>query len=146
MKALLAILIVLLMPLNAISSEIVEHNGVKGFWFPEDTGTKILQDLEELKILKTKKIPELELKIQKQRLMLDITQQEAEVNARLSEVWQKNFKTSESIRLEETSALRKALDKKDAWFRSPALYLSLGLILGGALSVGLSFGLQETRK
>ena len=135
----------MLMPFQALAAEIVDHNGVKGFWFPEDVGTKILKDLEELKILRDKKIPELELKIQKQDLMLSITQQEVEVNARLSEVWQKNFKASEELRLKETSALREALDKKDAWFRSPALYLSLGLILGGALSIGLSFGLQETR-
>ncbi len=145
LKAIIAVIIILLMPLQAMSAEVVEHNGVKGFWFPEDVGTKILKDLEELKLIKDEKIPELELKIKKQDLMLSLTQQEVEVNARLSEVWQKNFKTSEELRLKETSALRKALDKKDSWYRSPALYLSLGLLAGGLLSVGLSFGLQETR-
>ena len=139
------IVLVFLVPFNVLSAEVVEHNGVKGIWFDEDTATRMLQDIEEYKKLKFELVPELELKIEKQDLLLDVTNQELKVQARLLEVWQKNFDDSESIRIKETSALRKALEKKDSWYRSPALYLGVGLLLGGALSVGLSFGLQESR-
>ena len=138
-------LLVLLVPFNALSAEVVEHNGKVGLWFDEETATRMLQDLEEYKKMKNELVPQLELKIEKQDLLLDITKQELEVQARLSEVWQKNFQDSEDLRIRETSALRKALEKKDSWYRSPALYLALGLLAGGALSVGLSFGLQEAR-
>jgi len=133
------------MPLNALSAEKVAYKGVMGVWFTEDAATRMLQDLEEFNQLKNLKIPQLELKLDKQNYMLELYKQEVEVNAKLLGVWQENFKTSEELRLAETSALRKSLDKKTAWFRSPALYLSLGILLGGAMAVGLSFGLQEAR-
>lgn len=122
---------------------VVEYKGKKGYWFDEETGDKMLQDLIEFKHLKFEKIPALELKLKLQNYDLELHKRDVQYADKMYEKCEEKYKESEELRIKETQYLREKLEEKNAWYRSPPFYLISGVILGGLLAVGLEFGLQR---
>ena len=128
--------------LASADKAILEHNGQSGIWFDEGTSSLMLQDLTEFKLIKTEQLPELNTKIKLQKLNIENLKLELAVTEEISKKWQGALKVSEDLRNEEAQAFQKELERKDTWYKSPVFLLISGVILGGALAVGLSFGLN----
>lgn len=140
----------LMIPSVAWSAEyedkaLVTFKGQEGYFFSEEVGDKILADLVEFKELKLKKIPALELKIKWMQYDLDLHKRELQYTERIAQKAQENFKESEELRIDETQHLREQLAQRLSWYKSPTTVFIIGIVVGSALVVGLTFGLREMR-
>jgi hypothetical protein len=140
-----------MIPLSTLSAEysnkeVITYNGKRGYFFDEETGDKILQDLVEFHKLKNEKIPSLELKLKYQDYTLKLYRKDIEYGEKINRSCASSLKESEDLRKDETRYLRSQLDKKQVWFKANSTFFVLGIVVGGALSVGLAFGLQEAKK
>lgn len=146
----LAIIIVLVFSSTALAQHVdkvpMEVDGKSGAWIEESKLTLMLQDLTEYKSLKYDIVPKLELKIFKLETSLDLAERELEVTELLLKKYTENFIQSEKLRVKETEFLRNKLEKKDSWYRSPAFMFSLGIIVGGAIAVGMAYGLGDASR
>lgn len=142
------ILTLLLFSSNVIAEEYdnkvpMEYEGRPGAWIEENTLNSMVQDLSEYNRLKYKVVPDLELKIFKQEHEIKIAEKELEVTEQISDIYKSMFEESEALRIEETKFLRQELRNKNAWYKSPAFLFSLGIIVGGALAVGMAYGIDQ---
>ena len=147
MRFIFIILLIFCLPINVLSQNKVEmeHNGVAGVWFDEATVTKMTEDLTEFHILKYKKIPTLELKIEKLQMNIETLELELKVTEKLAKKWEEQALAIEDLRVSEVERLQTKLDAKQKWYNSPPTYLITGILLGGLCAVGLNFGLQGAR-
>lgn len=124
---------------------LITYKGKPGYFFSEEVGDQILFDLAQFKKLKTEKIPALELKIKWLRYDVVLHKRNIEYSDQIAEKSEEALKESEALRMSETKSLREQLDHKFSWYNRPATVFIIGFVVGGALVVGLTFGLQETR-
>ena len=124
---------------------VITYKGKKGYFFDEATGDKILQDLAELKRLKSEMIPALNIKLKYQDYNLILHKKDIEYGEKINVSCAKSLKNSEDLRKDETRYLRKQLNKKEVWFKSNTTFFLVGFAVAGALSIGLAFGLQSTK-
>lgn len=120
----------------------MHHEGQAGIWFDEGTSSLMLQDLTEFKLIKTEQIPELNTQIKLQKLNIENLKLELAITEEISDKWEGMFRTSENLHEEEVKRLQKEISRKDKWYKSPTFLLISGVIVGGLLAVGLSFGLN----
>ena len=135
--------LILTFSLNSFADKVIlNYKGVDGIWFDENTATKILEDVTELKLLKDEKIPKLEMKIELQELEISQLKLNVDITEKISDKYKSALGESEKLRIAETKELRDELSKEQSWYKSPTLIFVLGFVLGGAACVGLSFGLK----
>lgn len=125
---------------------LVTYKGEQGYFFIEKVGDKILGDLVEYHQLKNKMIPSLELKIEFMQYNLDFYEEALVTSEKATEKAREAFKESEELRIIETKHLREQLNRERSWYKSPTAVFIIGIIVGGVLAVGLSFGLQEANE
>jgi len=126
------------------SSTIIIHEGTTGYWFPESTASKMLMDLEELPILREKS-EKLQLKIATQDELTLLLKEDIKVTEEIGNRWKLAFDNQLAVTEKQQDEFKKEIKRLDVWYRSPVLWLGVGMLLGGALAVGLNFGLQEVR-
>ena len=140
--------LLLLFPFDAFGggsgSLVLEHEGQSGFWFPDATATKMLQDLTELPLVRLK-VEKLELKLSKQEEYILLLKEDIKITEEISDKWKTAFdeqlKVTETQRAyyeEELKSLRK-------WYRSPIMWLGIGCLTTTALAIGLNYGLAGAR-
>ena len=122
------------------------YEGVQGIWFDEPTADKMLKDLVELDILKTKKVPALEVDIQLHKKSVEIYALELKVTEQIAEKYEEAMEKCEVAREKEINSYQKLINKEDKWYKSKTLVFVLGIISGSLLSVGLVFGLNQGAK
>ena len=138
----------LIIPVSAYSYDnkvIVVRDGVSGIWFDEPTATKMLEDLTELNILRTNKIPTLETDLQLHKKQIEIYALELTVTEQISEKYETSLSRCEEVREKEFAEYQQVLKHEDKWYKSRTLVFILGIFTGGLLSVGLVFGLQGVK-
>ena len=122
---------------------ILEHDGVQGVWFDESTTEKMLQDLTELQILRSEKIPKLEVDLELHKKSIELYAEEVLVTEQIAEKYEAALNKSETLREEEYERYQKSLAQKDKWYKSQTFAFILGIFTGGLLAVGLAFGLNQ---
>lgn len=137
MEKLLIILAIVLLPVSvfAQTGEIVEHNGQEGYWFPKETGDKILEDL-----IKYKKLQELnyqlELKIDRQQSKIV----KLEYMIEIGKMIELEHKGIIDLKNDQIKLLTKENDKLRAesnkWYNSKVLWFSAGFLISSVLCVG----------
>ena len=125
---------------------LITYKGKQGYFFIEETGDKILGDLVEYHALKTKMIPSLELKIEFMQYSLEMYEEALAISEKATEKAKEAFKGSEELRITETKHLREQLNRERSWYKSPTAVFIVGIIVGGVLAVGLTFGLREANE
>ena len=120
----------------------LEHDGIKGYWFDESTADLILKDLSELSVLKDKTIPAFEEKISLQELSIKKYKIEMEFSDQIISRYKETLKKSEENYNSLEEKYQKALDRNDKWYKSPSFLFIFGVVSGGLLAVGISFGLK----
>lgn len=140
-------LTVLIIPLTALGQDkvIIEYKGTQGIWFAEQNANRMLQDLEEFSILKLKKIPALELKLDLKDNLIKNLNMDLEVTEKISLKWEKQYTSLEDLHLKEITRLEQKLSRKYKWYNSPTFLFITGVIAGGLLSVGIAYGLQGVK-
>lgn len=144
------IAIVLIYPAGLRADEyenkaLITHKGKQGYFFEGELGDRILLDLAEFKELKFRKIPELELKLELLQYNVELHKEALRYSENFAAKTEDALQQSEELRLEETKHLREQLQSKLSWYQKPATVFIIGFVVGSALVVGLSFGLQEAR-
>lgn len=119
------------------------YKGKVGIWFDEPTAARMLQDLSEYHSLKLKLLPEYELKLTYQKELYNLVLDDVKTTEALAKRWEDAYKDSEKLRIAEVDSLRDKLNKKDAWYKSPAFTFTLGILGGSVLSIGLSYALNQ---
>jgi len=144
MQKFLVFFLILLFSFNSFADKVIlNYKGVDGIWFDENTATRILEDVTELKLLKDEKIPKLEMKIELQELKISQLKLNVDITEKISDKYKSALENSEKLRIAETKGLRDELSKEQSWYKSPTLIFVLGFILGGAACVGISYSLHQ---
>jgi len=151
MKRILPIILTFLLAVPQIAfaeeeipeSRIVKIKGHTGFWFAEETATRMLADL--------KKLPELELKIEKYELRAKLSddriallKEDIKLTQEIGLRWENSFNQQIKINEMERKQYREDLERLNKWYRSPPFWAGVGFVLGAVLAVGLSFGLSKS--
>lgn len=109
---------------TAVTSKELEVDGVKGIWFEIKTARRLLTDaLVCDKMLSRQQLLEQKLQLTEERAVL--MQKRAEKNAQIAEQWQLAAQRQ-----------NESLSQADAWYRSPYLWLAVGVALGAGGVIG----------
>lgn len=112
----------------------IEVNGVTGIWFRADVARAMLADLEELPLLRTR--------VQLLEGRLEIRDDQI---TRLRSVIELSVAAEEravSALEQAVSARRAAEDALDAWYRSPALWTAVGIVVAAGLVALTAYALS----
>ena len=120
----------------------LEHEGVAGYWFPDDAATRMLKDLRGIPLLR-KEMGLYELKIARQQEFVVLLRQDIEVTEQISVKWQKAFQDQVVVTEAQAEYYEKQLAETKKWYRSPILWTGVGLVVGAGLSVGISYALAD---
>jgi len=142
------VFITLLTPSVVLAEDVesveLEHEGHPGFWFPEESATRMLKDLKELPPLRLK-VSKLELKVEKFEDYTLLLKRDIEITEKISGKWEKAFNDQVSVTEAQQDYYESEIESLRKWYRSPILWFSVGFVGAAALAVGLNFGLAETR-
>jgi len=127
-----------------VGSTTLVYKGAPGFWFPEATATKMLQDLEELPLLR-QKADLLELKVAQLEQLNLLLKSELDVSDQISAKWKLSFDEQLKVTTLQQAHYEEQLAVEKKWYKAPALWFSVGVLLTSALAIGLNYGLSETR-
>lgn len=127
------LLVLLLIPARASAQETtpLEHNGKPGIWFPSEKAKKLLEDVAQLPGI---------------RLQLELLGKRLELEKSRSDLLEANVKTSSQIAEAWKSTATeqaKVLANKDPWWKSPYLWLTVGVVAGSAATVGIAYAVKH---
>jgi hypothetical protein len=112
----------------------VEVNGVTGIWFRADVAREMLADLSELPLVRTR--------VQLLEGRLEIRDDQITSLRSVIELSQAAEERAVNALDEAVQARRAAEDARDAWYRSPVLWTSVGMIIAGALVALTAYALS----
>ena len=122
----------------------ITYKGKAGYFFDEETGDRILKDLIEYKKLKYELIPNLKLKMNLLEFDLALYRKNLEYTENILKKTEESAEETEELNLKENAALKQELEKKTVWYKKPGPVFILGVFVGGLISIGLAFGLQNS--
>lgn len=120
---------------GAPDPEQIEHDGIAGMFFPMVTSRLILCEVRELRLRRREAGVESRL-IHAWRLQVDFTERQRDLAV------QARDQLAEVIDVAERRA-REAEDRAVAWYRSPFLWLSVGVVLTVGLYFAASYGIRS---
>lgn len=131
-------------PVLAGESESVEleHQGVAGYWFPDDAATLMLKDLREVPLLR-KELGLYELKISRVETFILLLKQDIEVTEQISNKWQKAFQDQVDVTEAQKDYYEDQLAEEKKWYRAPIFWVGVGLVVGAGLTIGVSYALAD---
>lgn len=148
MKNVLAVIMVLMFSVFSVDSlsyankTYLVYHDVPGYWFDEPTTDLMLKDLSELSLLQEKKIPELDTKIRLQEILISKYKVQLAVSEKISDKYEDALEKSEKNYDALEARYRQSLGENSRWYRSPSFLFIVGIISGGLLAIGLSYGMQ----
>jgi hypothetical protein len=119
------------------------NKGKAGVWLSAEEFDTVLAERKELRILQNEVVPLLKLDIERHKLLILQKDQEIKILDDIIKKKDELYLASIKLKQAEIDKLELRIERFEAWYRSPSVYLISGVILGGALSVGLSFGLNQ---
>lgn len=144
----IALLVFLVSPCKGVcqepSSTLLENNGVQGYWFPMMVGDRLLKDVTELKLLR-EKLTLIDAKLEAKDSLIDLLRQDAAASEAIASKWKLAFEEQVEVTHSQQKYYEAEIESLKKWYRSPVLWFSVGVIVTGALAVGLNYGLAETR-
>jgi len=130
---------------DTVKRALVEYEGVTGYFFAEEVGDHILEDLEKYRIQK-ELIRDLGRKLALQDTKIlgleDLDDRNESILEKKDDIINLQDKSINTLQ-KDNYILR---NSKDKWYNSRALWFCIGTVAGGFLAVGLSFGLQKANE
>lgn len=147
-KRVLAFLLCFLFASGVLAADIeraaITYKGTTGMFFADAVADKLLLDLEEFKTQRAR-IQLLNTKLDWMDKMVFMLTQDVKMSDEISEKHKANYTLEHTLRAADADRCAEKLAKKNAWYKAPGFWFSIGFVIAGALAVGLSFSLQETR-
>lgn len=144
----IALLVFLVAPCKGVcqepSSTLLENNGVQGYWFPMTVGDRLLKDVTELKLLR-EKLTLIDTKLESKDNLIDLLRQDVAASEAIADKWRVAFEEQIEVTHSQKKYYESEIKALKKWYRSPVLWFSVGVLVTGALAVGLNYGLAETR-
>lgn len=137
------VFLILLVPMDLYADTtraIVINNGVPGYWFNEETGNKILSDLEELNIDK-QKIALLDTKIQLKDETIAILKMDIQLTEEISLKYKHMYELQLDVTNQYIGLYEKCLEKENKWYKQPVFWAIIGFIIGAGATIGISYSL-----
>ena len=107
-----------------VSSKELEVDGVNGVWFEMTVARRLLADtLICEKLSSQQRLLEQKLQLTEERAIL--MQKQAEKNAQIAQQWQLAAQKQQEV-----------LQHSDAWYRSPYIWLAVGVVIGAGGIIG----------
>lgn len=142
----LIVLVVLSISLPSFAVEVMPNKGKPGVWMSEAEFDKVLAERQELILLKTEKVPLLEKRIDQLDLLISQLTIEMDIMDKMSIKKDEIYAASIALEKAENDKLLLRIEKMEKWHRSPSTMLISGILIGGIMSIGLAFGLDEAMK
>ena len=140
--------LVILFPMAALcqdtGSMLLEHNGVQGYWFPMESGDRLLKDVTELKLVR-EKLSLIDVKLKETEHLIELLKMDVATSEKIADKWKVAFEKQVEVTHSQQEYYEAEIKSLKKWYRSPVLWFSVGVIVTGALAVGLNYGLAETR-
>ncbi len=130
---------------DEIDRAVITYEGTEGIFFSEEVATKLLLDVEDLQVQK-RKLGLLDSKLKLKDEKISILELEIIIVDEIAGKFKENYEAEHKLRIADQKHYEGLLKEKTAWYRSPGLWFGIGFLVAGALAVGLSFSLQETRE
>lgn len=148
MKHLLTIFLIIFLPYVAMADKVdralITYQNTPGYFFSIEIGDKILKDLESLSIIKQQDVL-LKEKISLLDTKLEIKDLNIKTTEQIADKWKSAHDVEVKLRFVEQDVCNKKLNAKDAWYRSPVFWTFVGLVVGAGLSIGVAFGVNESK-
>jgi len=130
---------------DKIDRAFITYKGTQGYFFSEKIGDQILKDLETYK-LQIKELDIYKLKIIKLQDKIELLQLNVEVTEKITQGWQIVAKEQVVLAQNAEAKYARLRDKKEKWYRTPVFWMGFGMIVGGAMAVGITFGIKEAKE
>jgi hypothetical protein len=127
------------------SSELLTNKGVLGYWFPMETGDKLLKDVTELKLLR-EKVSLMDAKFEAKDRLIELLKFDIQVSEGIGEKWKTAFEAQIKVTQKQQESYELQLEASKKWYRSPVLWCGVGFLIASAAAIGLNFGLAEAHK
>lgn len=127
----LLLILALAAPAWGQESQLLEHQGQKGMWFPMAKARQLLTDVSELSKVKA---------------ALELIEKRLELEKTRSGLLTQNVKTVEEIAANWKSTAEsqaKLLSDKQPWWRHPYLWTAVGLVVGVGTTVGIVYAVEK---
>lgn len=145
----LLVFLLLLIPMELyaddLSRAIVIHNGVPGYWFNEETGNKILADLEELNINR-EKLSLLETKLSLKDETIGIIKMDIQLTEEIGLKYKSMYEFQLDITDKYIDLYEKCLEKENKWYKHPVIWVFAGFILGALATIGIGYSMEGAYK
>ena len=146
MKFVLTVLLINLIPIIPLANQIdranIKYKGTDGYFFSMEIGDKILADLKTLKA-KDDQIALLWQKIEFKIEQLKIRDENIKVTEQISSKWKLAFDREHDLRIKDYNIYEKKLKEKNTWYKSSIFTFICGIVVGGAMAVGIAFGINK---
>jgi hypothetical protein len=107
----------------------------------------ILDDAELLTKIENElnlKVEKLELKIELYDLKIGFLEEDIKVTEKISKKWEDSFDTVNEQRIKENKQYEELLNKKNKWYKSGPFLFCTGIVVGGAIAVGMAYGIHKS--
>lgn len=117
---------------TAPASAIVTHGGAKGIWFPMAKARALLKDAKALPATK-KVLDKTEARLSNEKDRSALLTKQVGTSEEIAEAWKKTAKQQ-----------AEALAKKESFWRSPYLWVTVGFVVGAATTVGIAVAVKKS--
>jgi hypothetical protein len=114
------------------ASALLTHNGVKGIWFPMPKARALLKDAKALPATK-KVLDKTETRLGNEKERSALLAKQVGTSEEIAEAWKKTAKQQ-----------AEALAKKESFWRSPYLWVTVGFVVGAATTVGIAVAVKKS--
>lgn len=144
----LFLVLLFLIPSVAYAGEferaLVRHKGAMGYWFSEEIGNMLLDDIEELQYAQ-ERIVLFEEKLELKDETIALLRLDLEITVEISNKWKEAYEESDKLVIRERDRYEELRDSKDKWYKHPMLWTTVGFIIGAASTVGIGYSLYGTK-
>jgi predicted nucleic acid-binding Zn-ribbon protein len=107
-------------------------------------GDRLLKDVTELKLV-SEKLALIDTKLEAKDNLIELLRQDVAASEAIADKWKVAFEEQVEVTHAQQKYYESEIKALKKWYRSPVLWFSVGVIVTGALAVGLNYGLAETR-
>jgi len=119
----------------------MNYKGQYGLWFPANTARLMLKDIKELDIVR-EKASELQLHIDKLNTKIEIKEERFLILTENKKLSDKKAEMANEAFGNCTKSLDRLEEKQTKWYRHPAFFVGLGVVLTVALQIATAEILQ----
>jgi len=113
------------------STQAYTLNGQAGVWFPAVKATQLLEDVAQLPAIKVQ-LEKLEQRLAMEKERATLLERNVQTTEKIAGSWKATAESQAAL-----------LTGKDPWWKSPYLWLTVGIVVGTATTIGIAHAVKE---